>query len=477
MKMLINGTFEDAFSGAVIEVTDPYTGELLDTVPAAGAEDANRAVLAAREAFPGWSRTPVYDRAQLAHRFLELVDAHREELAVCLSRESGKKISQSRNEVNNIILCWTLFIEKARHLYGTVIPSGMEANQAHNLVSFSRVPLGVVACILPFNFPCNLFSQKVAPALMAGNCVIVKPATDNPLTVLRLGALLKEAGYPDGTIQVLTGRGGELGDILAGHPDIDAISLTGSSEVGIHVAQVAAPTLKKVMLELGGNDPFIVLPDADLDAAVREAVVARTFYSGQICCAPKRFMAHSSVYEAFLEKLAEALSQIRCTDPMTEEPGMGTLISEKAAKKVEEQIALTLKQGGKLVMGGNRNGAAMDAALIRDVPHDADVMHDMEVFGPVFTVTSFETDEEAIALSNASKYGLGAAVFTQRLDKASLYTRELEDGGVIINGSSYFRTFEMPFGGWKKSGLGNEGVSITLEEMTKIKNMVLKGIM
>ena len=477
MNMLINGNFVPSSTGDVIEVTDPYRGDVLDTVPAASREDTDQAVLAARNAFAGWSRTSIYDRAQTAHRFLELVDASREELARTLSLESGKKIAQSRIEVNNIILSWNLFIEKARHFYGTVIPAGLEANQAHNIVTFQRVPLGVIACILPFNFPCNLFSQKVAPALLSGNCVIIKPASDNPLTVLRLGALLKEAGFPAGTVQVLTGRGREMGDQLASHPGIDAISLTGSSEVGIHVAQMAAPTLKKVMLELGGNDPFIVLEDADLDAAVKEAVTARFFYSGQICCAPKRYIIHSSVYEAFLEKLEQAMSEIHCTDPLSEEAGMGTLISERAAKKVEEQIRLTLTQGGKLVLGGKRNGAAMEATLIRDVSHDADIMHDMEVFGPVIPVTSFETDDEAIKLANASMYGLGAAVFTKQIDRASRYARELEDGGVIINGSSYFRTFEMPFGGWKKSGLGNEGVSVTFEEMTRIKNVVLKGIL
>ncbi|HCI73967.1 MAG TPA: aldehyde dehydrogenase, partial [Lachnospiraceae bacterium] len=328
MNMLINGAFVPSCTGAVIEVTDPYTGNLLDTVPSASKEDSDQAVEAARRAFPGWSRTPVFDRACLARRFLSLVETNREDLAACLSRESGKKIAQSRIEVNNILLSWNLFIEKARHLYGTILPPGLEAGQAHNLVAVNRVPLGVIACILPFNFPCNLFSQKVAPALLSGNCVIIKPATDNPLTVLRLGALLKEAGFPDGTIQVLTGRGASLGDILASHPKIDAISLTGSSEVGIHVAQTAAPTLKKVMLELGGNDPFIVLPDADLDAAVKEAVTARFFYSGQICCAPKRYLVHSCVYEAFLEKLTRAVSGIHCNDPMSEEPGMGTLISE-----------------------------------------------------------------------------------------------------------------------------------------------------
>ena len=477
MNMLINGAFVPSVTGAQIEVTDPYRGTILDHVPAAGQEDVDKAVQAAADAFCGWSQTPVYDRVCLARRFLELVDANREELAACLSRESGKKIAQSRIEVNNILLSWNLFMEKARHLYGTILTPGAEANQAHHLVTVSRVPLGVIACILPFNFPCNLFSQKVAPALLSGNCVIVKPATDNPLTVLKLGALLQQAGFPDGTIQILTGRGSSLGDMLASHPKIDAISLTGSSEVGIHVAKTAAPTLKKVMLELGGNDPFIVLPDADLDKAVKEAVTARFFYSGQICCAPKRYLVHKEIYEAFLEKLTKEVSKIRCTDPMSEEDGMGTLISERAAKKVEEQIALTLSQGGKLVLGGQRKGAAVEATILRDVPHEADIMHDMEVFGPVIPVTSFETDEEAIALANASVYGLGAAVFTRRIDLASLYARKLEDGGVVINGSSYFRTFEMPFGGWKTSGIGNEGVSITFDEMTKIKNVVLKGIL
>ena len=288
---------------------------------------------------------------------------------------------------------------------------------------------------------------------------------------------MHEAGFPDGVVQVVTGSGATVGNYLCESERIAAISLTGSTEVGIDVAKTAAKTLKTVALELGGNDAFIVLKDADLELAVNEAANGRFFNAGQICCAPKRFLVHKSLYKNFCEKVVEKISKFKSGNPLDKDTKVGTLISEKAAKEVEEQINLTVNQGGEIALGGKRNGAFVEPTVIVDVPTTADIMHNMEVFGPVMPITSFETEEEALALANDTVYGLGAGVFTSDMKTAMRFTNELEAGSVVINGSSYFRSFEMPFGGYKYSGVGTEGVYSTFDELTTLKCITLKGIM
>lgn len=476
MKMIIGDKFAGSSNNETIPVTNPYDGSTLDTIPHATREDVELAVKYAVQAQKSWKRVPVYQRAELAMAFVELVRQHKEELAETLTRESGKTITESRNEINNIFTAWPAFCEKAKHLYGEVIPGGMERGHDKNIVLTRREPVGVVACIIPFNFPCNLFNQKVAPALLAGNAVVIKPATDNPLTVCKLAALLLEAGFPSGTVQLVTGRGSTIGNYLCEHKDVHAISLTGSTAVGKSVARHAADTLKKVALELGGNDAFIVLDDADLELAIREAAQARFYNAGQICCAPKRFLIHKSLYSRFVDEVAKRVSALQKGNPLEDSTQVATVISETAASEVERQINLTIDQGGKLLLGGKRNGAFVEPTILMDVPATADIMHDMEVFGPVMPIASFETEEEAIALANDTIYGLGGSVFTNSLAKAARFTSELECGSVVVNGSSYFRSFEMPFGGWKQSGIGTEGVFSTFDELTNIKCIALKGI-
>ncbi len=477
MKMIIGDKWADASDGKTIPVTNPYDGSLVDTVPDATKEDVDRAVACAKQAQKEWKRVPVYERVERIEAFLGLVRQQKEDLARTLTLESGKTITESRNEINNIFTAWPAFCEKAKHLYGETFSPGMERGQEKNIMVTVREPIGVVACVVPFNFPVNLFGQKVAPALLAGNAAIVKPASDNPLTVCKLVGLLRQAGIPAGAVQAVTGRGSAVGNLLCGHPGVHAVTLTGSTRVGISVAKQAAETLKKVALELGGNDAFIVLGDADLELAVREAVNARFYYSGQICCAPKRFLIHSSLYEAFVKEAVREASARKAGDPLDEETQVSTLISEKAAIDVESQIAQAVGQGAKLLAGGKRNGASIGPTVLSDVPHDADILHDMEVFGPVMAVTSFETEEEAIALANDTIYGLGGSVFTNDVRKAVRFAQELECGSVVVNGSSYLRSFEMPFGGWKESGIGTEGVSATFDELTQVKCITLKGML
>lgn len=476
MKMIIGDKFAEASNNETISVTNPYDGSVLDTIPHATREDVDLAVQCAAEAQKSWKNVPVYQRAELAMAFVELVRQHKDELAETMTRESGKTITESRNEINNVFTSWPAFCEKAKHLYGEVIPSGMERGHDKNIVLTKREPVGVVACIIPFNFPCNMFSQKVAPALLSGNAVVIKPATDNPLTVCKLAALLREAGFPSGIVQLVTGRGSTTGNFLCEHKDVHAITLTGSTTVGKSVARCAADTLKKVALELGGNDAFIVLDDADLELAIREAVQARFYNAGQICCAPKRFLIHKSLYSQFVDEVVKRTSALRKGNPLEDSTQVATIISETAAREVERQINLTISQGGKLLLGGKRSGAFVEPTILADVPATADIMHDMEVFGPVMPITSFDTEEEVLALANDTVYGLGGSVFTNSLAKAARFTSELECGSVVVNGSSYFRSFEMPFGGWKQSGVGTEGVFSTFDELTNIKCIAFKGI-
>ncbi len=477
MKMIIGDGRVDAAGGKTIPVTNPYDGSLVDTVPDAGKEDIDRAVAYAVRAQKEWKKVPVHERVAHAQAFLDLVREQKEDLARTMTLESGKTITESRNEINNLFTAWPAFCEMAKHLYGEVFPVAGERGQEKNLTMAVREPIGVVACVVPFNFPANLFTQKVAPALLSGNAAIVKPASDNPLTVLKIVELLRQAGFPAGVIQAVTGRGSTAGSMLCAHPGVHAVTLTGSTKVGVSVAAQAAETLKKVALELGGNDAFLVLQDADLDLAVREAVNTRFYYAGQICCAPKRFIIHESLYGKFLEESVRLASERKAGDPLDDGTQVATLISEKAAIEVEEQIQRTVRQGARILVGGTRDGARIMPTVLADVPRDADIMHDTEVFGPVMAVTSFTDEDEALALANDTSYGLGGSVFTNDIRKAIRFSREMECGSVVVNGSSYLRSFEMPFGGWKQSGIGAEGVSATFEELTRVKCVTLKGML
>ncbi|WP_296010825.1 aldehyde dehydrogenase family protein [uncultured Adlercreutzia sp.] len=477
MKMFIDGKAVDSSDGATIDVTNPATGELVDTVPAATAEDVARAVQCAKAAQVEWNKVPVWKRAEYMMAFLDLVERDKEKLARTLSDETGKPITEARAEIGNIPIAFKAFSERAKHLYDEVIPAGIEQGQDTNLLITRREPLGVVAAVIPFNFPCDLFDQKVAPALLAGNAVIVKPSTDNPLTLCMLTALLGEAGVTPGAAQIVTGRGSVVGHELTSNPDVDLVTLTGSTEVGIETAEVCAKTLTHTALELGGNDAFIVMDDADLDLAADEVLWGRMYNTGQVCCASKRFLVQESVADEFAQKVVDRVSKIKTGMPSEDSTELGCLISEKAAKKVEEQIQLTVQQGGKIVLGGGRDGAFIEPTVIVDVPKTADVAIDMEIFGPVVPIIKFKDEAEAIEIANASMFGLSGCVFSRDQKLCARVACQLECGGVVINGASFYRSFEQPFGGYKYSGIGTEGVMSTFDEMTHTKSIILKNIL
>jgi len=477
MKMMIDGKAADAADLAVLEVINPATGAVVDTVPSASKADVDAAVAAAKAAQPIWAAVPVHQKVDILMRFLQIVEANKEELARTLSDETGKPITEARGEIANIPIAFKAFSEKAKHLYGEVIPAGLEAGQEKNILFTQREPIGVVACVIPFNFPCDLFDQKVAPALLAGNAVIVKPSTDNPLTLCKLTQYLTQAGVLDGAVNIITGRGSTVGNWLCSHPDVHLITLTGSTEVGIQTARAAAEHLTHVALELGGNDAFLVLEDADVDLAADELIWGRMYNTGQVCCASKRFLVHRSRVEEFTAKTIDRIQKIKRGMPADDDIQIGCLISEKAAREVEEQVNRTLEQGGRLLLGGTRDGAFYDPTVIGDVPKTADVAVDMEIFGPVVPIIPFDTVEEAIEIANSSKFGLCGCVFTKDMKTAFKVANALECGGSVINGASFFRSFEMPFGGYKFSGIGTEGVMSTFDEMTRTKSMVLKNIL
>ncbi len=477
MKMMIGGQAVGAADGATIDVVNPATGQVIDTVPAATEEDIKRAVQKAKEGQKAWNKIPVYQRGEILKKFVALVNDHKEELAQTLSQETGKPIVEARAEIGNIEIAFNAFVEKGKHLYGDVIPNGLEAGQENHILMTVREPIGVVACVIPFNFPCDLFDQKVAPTLMAGNAAIVKPSTDNPLTLCKLTALLVEAGVSDGAIEIVTGRGSTVGNWLCANPDVHAITLTGSTEVGIQTAKTAADHLAHIALELGGNDAFLILEDGDVDLAVEELVWGRMYNTGQVCCASKRFLVHNSCKQEFIEKTIARVKQLKCGDPSDESTQIGCLISEKAAQEIERQVNLTVEQGGKIVLGGHRHGAFYEPTIITDVPKTADVAKDMEIFGPVIPIIGFDTWQEGVEIANSSKFGLCGCVFTRDMKKAFQVAHSLECGGVVLNGASFFRSFEMPFGGYKYSGLGTEGVLSTYDEVTRLKTIVLKNIM
>ena len=467
----------DASNEKTIDVINPANKSFIDTIPNSTLEDVDVAVQEAIRGQKEWEKVPVHERGRILLKFAELVKEDAENLASLLSQETGKPITEARAEIANVQISVPAFVEQAKHLYGNVVPAGTEPGQEGTIQVTMRQPVGVVAAIIPFNFPIDLFGQKVPPALMMGNSIIVKPSTYNPLTLTKLVYMLRKAGVPAGAVEVLHGEGKVVGQGLARHKGVHLVSLTGSTAAGMETMETCSKNLTHVMLELGGNDAFILLEDGDVDLAVEEVVWGRMYNAGQVCCASKRFLIHNSVKAEFIKKLTARLKKIEQGDPALEETEMGCLINEKAAKRVEQQVNETIAAGAKLVLGGERSGSFYTPTILSNCTKDMDVMKDMEIFGPVVSIAGFETIDEAVMIANQSSFGLCGNVFTRDMKKAARVAEALECGGVVINGASFYRSFEMPFGGWKHSGIGNEGVMTTLQEMSRIKTVVLKNIL
>jgi len=475
MKMIINGTHRDAADGNVQQVFNPYDLTLIDTVPAAAASDVNDAVEAAIIGKKIWKNTPMHERIRILKNFTVLVERDREKLREVMCNEIGKTMAGCDGEINACINIFNAYCSKGSVYATETLPLNSDPGCTGDIIFTVREPLGVVVCVVPFNYPIELYAQKVAPALVAGNSVIVKPSSDTPLSSILLTELLLEAGVPKEVIQIVTGSGSKIGAQLSQHPGVDAISLTGSTEVGIDTAMNGAKTLKKVFLELGGNDPIIVFDDADIDRAVQESLNGRASNSGQTCCATKRMLVQKGVVDVYTEKLIEALKKLKVGDPHDPEVTIGPLINENAAITVENQIKEMTELGAVVAYGGKRiNHTFIEPTVLSGVTKDMPIAKEMEVFGPVFPVIPFEDADEAIEIANQIPYGLSSGVMTNDTGIALKVAMNIEAGTCVINGCGNYRTCYHAFGGYKMTGIGREGCGYTLDEFTQVKSIALK---
>ncbi len=450
---LIDGVWLAADDGTMLDVTNPATGAVIGTVPNMAQGETQRAIDAADRAFRGWRRETADSRALVLRRWFELLMQHQEDLALIMTTEQGKPLAESRGEIAYAASYIQWFGEEARRIYGSVVPSPWADKQ----IIVIKEPVGVCAAITPWNFPAAMITRKVAPALAAGCTIIVKPAQQTPLTALALAELAVRAGVPAGVLSVLTGSSRAIGGVLTGSMDVRKLTFTGSTEVGRVLAEQCAPTLKKMSLELGGNAPFIVFDDADLDAAVVGAMASKYRNTGQTCVCANRLLVQEGVYDAFMAKLKVAVEALKVGDGLTPDAEQGPLIDQGALDKVEELVADALSQGAGLVSGGKRHalgGTFYEPTILGNATPAMRIANE-EVFGPVAAVFRFKTEGEAIQMANDTEYGL-AAYF---------YARDINSG--IIS------TAVAPFGGVKQSGIGREGGEAGIEEYVSTKYLCM----
>ena len=470
---LIGGEWVQADSGATINVTNPATTLKLGTVPKSGKAETRRAIEAAEKAFHTWKKTSALERSKLLRKLHDLIMENQDALAELLTMEQGKSLTEAKGEIGSSAAYVLWFAEEARRTYGDVVPSPW----ADRRVLVTKEATGVVAAITPWNFPSSMLSRKIAPALAAGCTAVVKPASQTPYSGLAWGVLCEEVGFPKGAVNVLTGSAGEIGDELCFNPLVRKLTFTGSTEVGKMLMAKCAQTVKKVSMELGGNAPFIVFDDADIDRAVEGAMVAKYRNSGQTCVCTNRFFVQEGVYDEFVEKLTEATNKLKVGNGLEDGTQQGPLIDVKAVEKVEELIADATSKGGKIVAGGKRHklgGSFFEPTVIAEAKPDMRFMKE-EIFGPVAPVFRFKTEEEAIRLANDTEFGLASYFYTSNLGRTVLVMEALKYGMVGVN-EGLITTVEAPFGGVKESGVGREGGHQGIEDYLDTKYVCLGGI-
>lgn len=463
MDMLIGG--KHVSGDDLEEVKNPFNNEVIDTVPIAHRQTADLAIRQANDAKDSLCEMSAFKVSNKLFNAVEKLKENREDFARLLTLEVGKPINESLVELDRSIETLKLAAEEAKRIYGESVPLDAGLNGKGFFAFTQRLPLGVVAAITPFNYPLNLTIHKIAPAIACKNTVIIKPPTQSPLTVMKFAELLNEE-FPGGVVNTVTGYGSEVGDYLVTSPDVHKISFTGSVTTGLMISQKAG--MKKVTLELGGNDPMIVLNDADVDKAVQGAINGAFLNAGQVCMGVKRIIVQEDISKEFAKKLVEKAERLVMGNPLDESTTLGTLISEKAAIQVEETVNNAVQKGARILTGGNRDGAFYEATVIDNVTADMDLVVN-ETFGPVAPIIHVDSVDEAISVANDTDYGLQAGVFTNDYSNAMRCVQEIEAGTVFVNKQSTFRTDNMPFGGFKNSGVGKEGIKYAVEEMTKTK--------
>lgn len=453
-----------------IEVDDPATGEVIGRVPSLGAAETEAAIAAAARAMPAWSARTALERAQALRRMAEAMIAERETLAALLTREQGKPLAEARGEIGYAASFLDWFAEEGRRVYGDVIPG----HSPDRRLVVLKQPVGVVAAITPWNFPAAMITRKIAPALAAGCGVVVKPAEQTPFTALALGVIAEQAGLPPGLLNIITGNAATIGGMLTASPMVRKISFTGSTATGAKIYAQSALTIKKLSLELGGNAPFIVFDDADLDAAVEGAMQSKFRNAGQTCVCANRIYVQAGVHDAFVEKLAAAASALRLGPGHVEASEIGPLIDARAVAKVRAHIDDAVAKGARVVAGGERAREGerfFQPTVVTGVTAEMLVTRE-ETFGPLAPVTRFESEEEVVALANASEFGLAAYFYARDIGRVWRVAEALEVGMVGVN-TGILSTESAPFGGVKASGLGREGSKYGIEDYLETKYLCM----
>jgi len=469
----IKGEWSDAVGGGTIEVSNPATGEIIGTVPKMGTEETRAAIAAAEAAFPAWRAKTAAERSALLRRWFELMLENQEDLAVLMTAEQGKPLSESRGEIAYAASFIEWFAEEGKRVYGDTIPTFQQGKR----IVVLKEPIGVCAAITPWNFPSAMITRKAGPALAVGCTMVLKPASMTPYSALALAVLAERAGIPAGVFNVVCGASGAIGDELTGNPAVKKVTFTGSTEIGKLLLEQCAGTVKKAAMELGGNAPFIVFDDADLDAAVEGAIASKFRNTGQTCVCTNRFLVQDGVYDLFTEKLAAAVAKMRIGDGLKGETEQGPLIDLKAVEKVEEHIADAVAKGARVVLGGKRHelgGSFFQPTVLAEVTPEMAVARE-ETFGPLAPLFRFQSEEEAVQMANDTEFGLASYFYSRDIGRVWRVAEALEYGIVGINAGLISSTVA-PFGGVKESGIGREGSRYGVDDFLEIKYLCMGGI-
>ena len=469
----IDGQWSDADSTQTVPVDNPATGGVIGTVPKMGVAETRRAIEAANRAWPAWRSKLAKERSNILRKWFELMMANQDDLALIMTTEQGKPLAEAKGEVAYAASFIEWFAEEAKRVYGDVIPQ----HQADKRLIVIKQPVGVCGAITPWNFPAAMITRKVAPALAAGCTMVIKPATQTPYSAFALAELAERAGMPRGVINILTGSAKEIGGELTSSPIVRKITFTGSTEVGRTLMQQAASTIKKVSLELGGNAPFLVFDDADLDAAVEGAMISKYRNAGQTCVCANRILVQDTVYDAFAAKLAEKVKALKVGPGTEGGVQIGPLIDEKAVAKVEEHVQDAVANGAKVLVGGKRHalgGLFYEPTLLTEVSTKMKVTKE-ETFGPVAPLFRFKTEQEGIAMANDTEFGLASYFYARDVGRIWRVGEGLESGMVGIN-TGLISNEVAPFGGVKESGIGREGSKYGIEEYLEVKYLCLGGV-
>jgi succinate-semialdehyde dehydrogenase/glutarate-semialdehyde dehydrogenase len=469
----VDGEWIDADGGGMIVVVDPADGSRLGTVPKCGAAETRRAIDAAERAWPAWRAKTAKERAGILRRWHDLMMANQEDLARLMTAEQGKPLAESRGEIAYAASFIEWFAEEGKRIYGDTIPS----HRADARIVVTKEPVGVVAAITPWNFPAAMITRKAAPALAAGCPIVIKPASKTPYSAFAMAELAHRAGVPKGILNVVTGGSSDIGGELTSNPKVRKLTFTGSTEIGKLLMEQCAGTVKKVSLELGGNAPFIVFDDADLDAAVAGAIQSKYRNTGQTCVCANRLFVQNGVYEAFIEKFAVAVKELKVANGMEEGAQIGPLIDMAGLEKVETHVRDALDKGARVVVGGSRHalgGTFYQPTVLADVTPEMRVMKE-ETFGPMAPVFRFEAEADAIRMANDTEFGLAAYFYSRDIGRIWRVSEGLEYGIVGIN-TGLISTEVAPFGGMKESGVGREGSKYGIEDFVEIKYLCMAGL-